>query len=420
MHVVFVDTTMTTPPTGGATTFLVDVCAALVSRGWKVSVVTQPGPETTTVETLRCRGVNVRDTIWRLADLPEKRAAKLANWANSTGIDVYVVSISPDAGWVALPLLDPNIATISIAHNDVSAFYDPLRHYGPFVDCAVGVSEETQRKIVSDCGMPAERSRQIAYGVHAISNEAARQRSGEATDVGTPLRVGYVGRIVQLQKRVFDFVLLAVELRKLGVNFELHLIGDGKERVALQQEFETQGLNECVKFWGWLSPERVRERLLRLDVFVLLSDYEGLPVALLEALGHAVVPVVTRIASGNVELVSDGINGFVVPVGDIASAAARIKTLAEDRAALNAMRRASWQRAREFSVEGMVEKYVDCFQQAAAGVSARTHREGLANPYPLMPSCISRYPNWLRMIKAWVLALAANMRESSLARGSRL
>src|SRR5215211_4141335 len=102
MHVVIVDTTMTTPPTGGAHTFLVDLCAPLKERGWRASFVTQPGPEQGIVKAL-----------------PEAGGGRLAAWVNDVRPDAYVISASPDAGWLALPLLDAGVPTLSVAHDDV-------------------------------------------------------------------------------------------------------------------------------------------------------------------------------------------------------------------------------------------------------------------------------------------------------------
>ena len=407
MKISIVDTTLTTPPTGGAQTFLVELCAALAQRGWDISVVTQPGPAQETLTALREAGAEVLQDIWRAADLPEARAARLAAWVNSRRPDVYIVSISPDAGWLALPLLDAGIATVTIAHNDVSAFYEPLKHYHPLVDCAVGVSAETHRKIVEQCHIPPERARRISYGVPSIGMAEMERRSAASVNALEPLRIVYVGRLVQLQKRVFDLALLAGELRERGVNFELHVIGDGPERAALAGELERRSLSELVKFHGWLSSAEVRKHLLKLDVFVLLSDYEGLPVALLEAMGHALATVVTRIESGNTELVVDGENGFVVPVGDVTLAATRLQQLADDRATLAALKRAAWIRSRQFSVEAMVENYVACFSHVSSSAFPREHRLSAPHPYPLMPSCVSQYPTWLRKIKARLLAAQA-------------
>lgn len=404
---------MTTPPTGGATTFLVALCASLVARGWRVSVVTQPGAEMRYVSALDAAGVEVRLDLWKASHLPQERGARLAAWVNERGPDVYLISISPDAGWLALPHLAPNIATVSVAHNDVSAFYDPVRHYRHLLDCAIGVSEDTHRKLVRDCQMPPERARRIAYGVRSIDRAALEARVAEQRIDGAPLRVGYVGRVVQLQKRVFDFVPLVAELKRRGVAFEFHIIGDGEERAALTSEFERRGLADDVKFWGWLSPEEVRARLLALDVFLLLSDYEGLPVALLEAMAHAVVPVVTEIESGNVELVRDGENGLVVAVGDAEAAAARLQLLAGDAGLLNRLRRAAWETGRRFSVEAMTDNYVACFDDLTDEKFSREHRRAAPRPYPLMPSCVSRYPTWLRKIKAHVRAHASRASSAS-------
>jgi glycosyltransferase involved in cell wall biosynthesis len=412
MNITIIDTTLTTPPTGGAQTFLVELCASLKKRAWGVSVVTQPGPAQEIVAALQSAGAEVHQNIWRAVDLPEERAARLAAWVNSRSPDVYVVSISPDAGWLALPLLDSGIATVTIAHNDVSAFYEPLKHYHPLVDCAVGVSAETHRKIVEHCHIPAARARQIAYGVHSIAIDEMESRCAASSDARNPLRVGYVGRLVQLQKRVFDLVPLAEELKVRGADFELHIIGDGPESAALTGEFERRGLSEVVKFHGWLSSAEVRKHLLTLDVFVLLSDYEGLPVALLEAMGHALATVVTRIESGNTELVVDGENGFVVPVGDVGLATRRLKQLADDRSALAAMKRAAWMKSRQFSVEAMVENYIECFSHVTNSEFAREHRRSAPHPYPLMQSCVSRYPTWLRKIKARLLELTSTDRAS--------
>ncbi|HXI23655.1 MAG TPA: glycosyltransferase family 4 protein [Pyrinomonadaceae bacterium] len=401
MHVVIVDTTFTTPPTGGAHTFLVDLSAALVGRGARVSIVSQPGPDQTIARALGESGAEVAMKLWQRRHLPEEKASRLANWVNQESPDAYVVSQSPDAGWLTLPLLDSSIATFTIAHNDVGAFYEPLKHYHSFVDCAIGVSEAIH-KIVRECGVPAERARHIPYGVQPVALEQLAERR---SDLERPLAIGYVGRIVQEQKRVMDFVPLVRELAKRNVPFQLQIIGDGPDRSELEGQLKTTGVAEQVEFTGWLSPEKVKEKLRILDVFLLLSDYEGLPVALLEALAHGVVPVVTRIESGNTQLVRDGENGFVLPVGDMASFAARLESLSSDRDALAAFGRTAWETSQQYSIEKMADNYTTAFTEVAQRVSTRHGREGVGANYPVMNSCRSKYPFWLRRIKQRVVTL---------------
>lgn len=410
MHAVIIDTTMTTPPTGGSHKFLVDLCAPLAARGWALTFVAQPGPERGIVEALRAAGAEVRERVWRERHLPEERAARLAAWLNRLRPDAYVISTSPDAGWLALPLLDASVPTISIAHNDVGAYYEPLKHYGAFVDCAVSVSEEIQRKTVEDCGVPPARARRIPYGVEVLTEEEAHARAEGSTAVGTTLKIVYVGRVVVEQKRVMEMAPLALELARRGVEFELHVVGDGEARTSLEAEFERLGVEGRVKFWGWLAPEEVRRRLSESDVFLLMSDYEGLSVALLEAMGQALAPIVTRIKSGTGEVVSEGRSGFLVPVGDVQMFAERIERLARDRRLLASLKLAAWEASRPYTVERMADSYVECFEAARAISSQRGGGVPRQTGFPVMPSCRSRYPFWLRKIKRGVLVSAGRGR----------
>jgi len=392
------------PPTGGAHTFLVDLCDSLVKLGHRVSVITQAGPEQGLTGALSETGAEVHTNVWRAVHLPEQRAERLARWVNERGADVFVVSVSPDAGWVALPLLDSSIATLSIAHNDVSAFYAPLQHYGPFIDCAVGVSETLRERIIDVGSIPADRARYIPYGVKSLSPSQIEELTELSSEPDQPLRIGYVGRLVQAQKRVMEFVPLAEQLVKYKVNFELHLIGDGSERPALEAAFKRLGLEQHVRMWGWLGADQVRQQLLQLDVFVLLSEYEGLPVALLEAMGHGLAPVVTRIDSGNTQLVRNGENGFVISVGDIQGCVSALQTLANDRHRLIQLRRAAWKSVQDYSVQRSAGDYAKCFQEIVRASKARDYRRNLPEPFPIMPSCRSKYPHWLRKIKARLLS----------------
>lgn len=409
MRVVFVDTTMTAPPTGGAHTFLVDLCPALAERGRRVSFVTQPGPEQSIVRALRAAGGEIEERLWPASSLPEERAERLAQWVNSVRPEVYVISASPDAGWLALPLLDPEIPTLSIAHNDVGAFYEPLKHYGAFVDCAVSVSREIERRTIEECGVPPSRARRIPYGVDSLGEREARARA-ESSLAGGPLRIGYVGRLVEEQKRVLEMAPLASEMARRGVEFELHLVGEGHARAALEAEFARLGVAGRVKFWGWLSSAEVKRRLKELDVFLLMSDYEGLSVALLEAMGHALAPVVTDIRSGTGEVVVDGQSGFLLPVGDVNAFAERLERLASDRPLLASLRAAAWETSQSYTVGRMADEYVRCFGEARANNSDRGARARRQPDFPVMPACRSPYPFWLRKIKRRVLVAAGRGR----------
>jgi glycosyltransferase involved in cell wall biosynthesis len=404
MHVIIVDTVMTTPPTGGAHTFLVGLCSGLVERGHSVTIVTQPGPEKALIKSLREAGAAIRDDLWSAAHLPEERAARLAKWVNGVRPEVYIVSVSRDAGWLALPFLESSISTFTIVHSDGPAFYTPLKHYRTLLDGAIGVSKETHQKIVAECHVPADRAFRIPYGVTVLSRSEMEARCmAGAEDL---LRIGYVGRLVQSQKRVLDFIPLARELEKRELSCELHVIGDGPERASLETGLKGLRMGGGATFWGWLGPAELGKRLRQLDALLLFSDCEGLPIALLEAMGHAVVPVVTKLESGTAEVVSDGINGFLVNVGDIPAFGHRLEKLSSDHDQLAAMKRAAWETGQAFTTDRMVEDYLDCFQQITAASRSRVNSVRAGAEYPVMASCVSRYPFWIRKIKRYFIASA--------------
>jgi glycosyltransferase involved in cell wall biosynthesis len=283
---------------------------------------------------------------------------------------------------------------MSIAHADGPAFYDPLRYYAAFIDRAVGVSASIHKKIIETCSVAAERAQQIPYGVPLLSRDELMKRLREPPQ--SPLQIVYLGRVVQGHKRVLDLLPLSLELTRRAIPFYLHVIGDGPERPTLESGFRTNGLKD-VKFWGWLTPEAVRQALQRIDLLLLLSDSEGLPLALLEAMGHGVTPIVTNLESGLTEVVKDGHNGFLVAVGDMKAFADRIQTLSGDREMLSSMSGAAWEASQHYSVDQMVQNYIVAFEEISK--LRQTSERKLAQHYPVMPSCRSRYPFWLRKMK---------------------
>ncbi len=114
-----------------------------------------------------------------------------------------------------------------------------------------------------------------------------------------------------------------------GLDAELHIIGNGPLRSALEQQIERLGLVERGTFRGTLSQEDVREAVAEADVFCMPSFAEGLPVSIMEAMAVG-VPVVCTSIAGIPELVRDGETGRCVPAGSVDDFADAIVGLATD------------------------------------------------------------------------------------------
>lgn len=144
----------------------------------------------------------------------------------------------------------------------------------------------------------------------------------------SPLRIAYVGRFVQQQKRILDTTRTMVEVCRAVPGTTGVMIGDGPEFEAVQVMVRESGA--AIDLPGALSPPRVLAALREAQVILLLSDYEGLPTAVVEAMSIGLVPVCRRMRSGIDELVIPRQTGFVVDdhPGEVIDAVQTLSTFA--------------------------------------------------------------------------------------------
>lgn len=106
-------------------------------------------------------------------------------------------------------------------------------------------------------------------------------------------------------------------------NTRFLIAGDGKERDRLAQELKDLGVERSVHFLGAVKHESMPELLTQSDVFVSTSLSDGTSVSLIEAMASGTFPIVTDIPA-NVEWITDGENGFLVPANEKEELAKRI------------------------------------------------------------------------------------------------
>jgi colanic acid/amylovoran biosynthesis glycosyltransferase len=126
-----------------------------------------------------------------------------------------------------------------------------------------------------------------------------------------PLEILCVGRLVP--DKGHQILLSAfASLRRQGHDIRLRLIGNGTERDTLESFVAQEELTDAVLFEGALAHEATRQKLARADIFVLASFAEGLPVALMEAMAMG-IPCISTFVAAIPELISDGVDGLLVP-----------------------------------------------------------------------------------------------------------
>lgn len=248
---------------------------------------------------------------------------------------------------VAAQLRHTGIPAVAVAHTDCDYYKNLLSSY-PEWDAAVAVSAS-----IRDWLVPLAGPRPLETIVYGVPTPPVPRR---VSDDG-PLRIAYVGRVAQIQKRVMDLVPLTRTLAARGVDAELHIVGDGPDLATLRRELVTTGSVRVV-YHGPRTPEYLQSLWPTIDVALLVSEYEGTSITMLEAMAHGVVPAVTRVESGVGEWIDEGATGVTAPVGEPETLAARIAELANDRERLVAMSAAAHARAQApLSLDLMAERY---------------------------------------------------------------
>jgi glycosyltransferase involved in cell wall biosynthesis len=248
-------------------------------------------------------------------------------------------------------------------------YFVDLARYAEFVDLCVANGELSAQAVKRFTRVPPER-------VRAISGGVVRPRRRREPREG-PLRVAYVGRLEQVQKRARDLPLLAAELSRRGVPVAWHVAGDGSLAAELRAQMPD------ARFHGWLSTADLYDRVYpEIDVLVHFAEWEGVPIVPREAMAHGVVPVLSRFTGLSAERhFLEGVNALTFPVGDLSAAADGIERLHLDRALLERVSLA----ARESqggirSAAGTADAWAEAFRASLAAPPR------LANAVPPAPA----------------------------------
>jgi glycosyltransferase involved in cell wall biosynthesis len=175
--------------------------------------------------------------------------------------------------------------------------------------------------------------------------------------------LGFLGRLVE-QKNPLLLLDVLDALRAEG--YRLVVIGDGPLADELRRRAAALALTDRVEFVGSLPRAQALQRLRSVDVLLMPSLWEGMPLAALEAMAIG-VPVVASAVGGLREIIEDGRSGFLVEGGDRGRYAAAVRRLSADPA----RRAAIVARAREvvagrFAWPAAQEVYLDLYRAALA------------------------------------------------------
>lgn len=360
---------------GGSGVLATELGLRLASRGHEVHFITRESP-------FRLRGfvdnvfLHLVETVYYplFQEPPHtlSMASKMAETAVSYQLDVLHVHYAiPHAvsAYLAKQMLRPQpLAVVTTLHGtDITlvgnqpSFQSITRFCIEQSDCVTAVSEFLRQETL--------RTFEVANGIRVIHNfvDAERFRPGVSPELRR--RFARDDEFILMHASNFRPVknvraLVEIFARvQAEVPAKLVLIGEGPDLPFAKRRLTELRLADRVLFLG--NQQCIEELLPAADLFLLPSHHESFGLAALEAMACG-APVVASRAGGLPEVVDDGVNGILEPVGSVEAMGRRAIELLRDPNRHQAMRDAAVAKAQEFSAERVVPQYEALYQEVMA------------------------------------------------------
>jgi glycosyltransferase involved in cell wall biosynthesis len=322
---------------------------------------------------LRAKGVNVL-RLDRRSRTDLRAWLPLIGYLRSRRVDIVHAHKFGSNAWAAVlgrllrvPVVVSHEHTWSFEGQPLRKLVD-RRIVGPYSDAVIAVSEADRRRMIERVGMPADRVVLIPNGISTPQPEdgaAIRVELGFGQDV--PILVLTAG--LRPQKAI-DVMLEAMGLlRSAQPDVQLLIVGPG-DPTQLRARAAGIGVDDVVTFTGTRGD--VAQILAASNIGVLSSDFEGMPLAVLEYMA-AGLPVVATDVGGVPEIVDHGRSGLLVPPRDPVALSGAIDTVLSDRSMARSMGAAGRARQqREFSAELMADRVYCLYDSLLAGLGPQT------------------------------------------------
>ena len=144
-------------------------------------------------------------------------------------------------------------------------------------------------------------------------------------------------------------------------DWKLHLVGDGEDRETLQKQIDELGLNDKV-ILGRAETD-MKTVYANASILALSSRYEGLPMVLLEAQAAGLPIVSFECKCGPRDVITDGVDGFLVKEGDVEVLAARLMQLIQDEGLRKSMGKEACRNSEKFSEERVMAQWEKLFKE---------------------------------------------------------
>jgi glycosyltransferase involved in cell wall biosynthesis len=355
---------------GGVETIVNDLCRELPKRAWEAILALGKGSRFNDVRAYRNAYPDLPITeIDGTRGTRQGRLEALAELIERIRPDVVLSARIFDAYEAVSEFKkhQPKLRlAVTIQAYEPHYLYD-LRAYRERVDLCVTSGNLIRQAVIQWSNFPEDRVVSIPGGV-SVSRILLAPRHPKS-----PIRIGYVGRLDQDQKRILDTEPFLRELDRKGIDYTLDVVGTGPYETQLSQSLTGWVVQGRVKFHGWQPRDRLYlEFFPKMDCLIHFAHTEGVTIAPREAMAHGVVPVISEFTGLEAEqqFVHES-NSLTFPVGDMKAAATNIGRLMSEsglmeRLSKNAMASQSGKYTFDGSMDAWAKALDHCVEQPPA------------------------------------------------------
>ncbi|CUH42205.1 glycosyltransferase [Ruegeria atlantica] len=355
---------------GGAETLLLDLQDAAQKRGDQAKIAYfTPGPLEAEVarrgvETVRLSRSGLRDPRALI------RAIKLIRTWDPHIVHTHLIK-SDLIGQLAARCLNRH-RVITLHNTDpwrkkrvLSGIYRTLTSGA---DACLAVTNNVADHVAQYGGYDRDRIEVVQNGVDLDRFAAGHAPPMDLSRFGIAENAVVIAKIgrVTVQKDHENFLQAVTCLRERNLKIHVLIVGDGELAEHVRERANSLGLgDDQLTFTGNLRD--MPALLAAIDIFVLASKWEGLPMALLEAMA-AEVPVVSTAVGGIPDLIKDGVNGMLVAPSDPSALACALEKMIADADARKRLGRAGRSTVESrFSGEAMMDRLWSIYDVSVAG-----------------------------------------------------
>ncbi|MBO7365168.1 MAG: glycosyltransferase family 4 protein [Bacteroidales bacterium] len=194
--------------------------------------------------------------------------------------------------------------------------------------------------------------------IAVIPNSIARiSPKPSSLDSRTIIAVGRLCHQKGFERLIEAWSLISADVRK---DWKVRIIGDGEDRGRLEDMIKTKGLEDSIILAGPVKD--IDKEYDGAALLAMTSRYEGLPMVLLEAEAHGVPAVAFACKCGPKDVISDGLNGLLVPEDDIKGFAEALKIAIESPELIRSMGAEAYKDAARWDRKTVMKKWIALFR----------------------------------------------------------